>query len=102
MHSTLEQSTLTEVDRMKAAGMEQLTIEEFTRRVCALGYFQRFSFNYVNTANAHSYKARSVSILHAKSEKSFANTDSPRDRLPELQEIRRNTFVFHAGRIWEY
>ena len=99
-----EQNTLRERARLLAGGMRELTVEQLVHGVCALGYYlsAENSFNYYNTGNATSYKARAVAIYHAKSGKSFANLASPKERLPELQSIRGGCFVFHAGRIWEF
>jgi hypothetical protein len=115
--NTIEASTLAEYASYIAAGCEPLTPSEYDSRVTALGY--RLDRNprtsnavgaYVNRANERSYSAYGVSYsIRATGDQygrvgrwtSFANGDAPRDRLQDLQELRRNSVVMHAGRIWE-
>lgn len=99
----LTQSTLDEVARMIAGGMEQISPRELQQRLETCGYSinKGDCFCYVNSANAITYRAKSLGYLHAKSGMRYAHVDAPRDTLPALQEIRRNCFVFQNGRIWE-
>ena len=99
----LRESTLAERNRMLAGGMKEITIEELIKAVCDLGYYINSddSFNYVNSGNQITYKARSIAIRHSISDECFSNIYSPKDKLPELQKIRRNCFVFSNGHIWE-
>lgn len=103
MHDTLTESTQAERKRLLAGGMREATIEQLAHEICALGYYlcPDDSFSYTNTGNPITYRARAISIKHSVSGKCFSNTDSPKDKLSELQAIRRNTFAFVAGRIWE-
>jgi len=101
--SAYTESTLQHVEAMKAAGMEPISSNELLARIEPLGYSisKALSFCYTNTLNGTPYLAKSVYIQCSKTKKSFANTESVRDNLPALQEIRRNCFVFENGRIWE-
>lgn len=73
------------------------------RRALALGYkiSKDCCFNYVNTANEITYRARSIGWTHIASGKSFAHVEAPRETLPALQAMRRNLLVVHRGRLWE-
>ncbi len=95
--------TKTEVQRMLNNGMTQIDKDELEARLDILGYYinKRDTFNYTNSGNAITYKAKSVAINHKKSQACFSNTDSPRDTLKELQHLRCNYFVFFRGIIWE-
>jgi len=101
--SYLNQETALEVARYIAAGCEQVTPAELVNRAAAIGYkIEKDScFNYVNTANAITYRARSIGWRHIASGKSFAHVDAPRETLPALQAMRQSLLVVHRGRLWE-
>ncbi len=98
-----EDTTQQERIRMLAGGMEEWPRRRLEESLDAIGYaIQRAnSFNYINTGNAITYKARSIYIVVKGTGMSFANINANRDKLPELQEIRRSVFCFERGRIWE-
>lgn len=99
----LKESTELERQRMIAGGMREISPRQLAEEISALGYRIDVgrSFNYANTGNAISYQARAVSIVCKETGHCFSNIDARRDRLPELQAIRFNTFCFVHGRIWE-
>lgn len=99
----MKDETKNELERMLAGGMEQISKRELILRAENCGYKIDFSmcFNYTNTANLYTYKARSIGWRHIASGIRFAHIDAPRDTLPDLQKIRHNCFVYERGRIWE-
>lgn len=100
----LSESTSQEAERMRAAGMEQITPAELDARLETLGYAisKPDCFQYVNGSNAITYRAKSVHIIDKQSRKSFANIESKRGpELKALQAIRLNCFVFNNNTIWE-
>jgi len=85
------------------SGMKEISINDLERELLCLGYKinKEDSFVYLNSANENTYLAKSVAIVD-RSGKSFANVDSVnRKHLKELQKLRRERYVFHAGRIHE-
>lgn len=102
----LTASTRAEYDAAVAAGCVPLSPAEYESRVNALGYSlvrgTRYAVGaYVNRSNARHYRAYGVTYHLAGTSQSFAHVDAPRDRLPELQALRRESVVFHGGRVWE-
>lgn len=85
------------------AGAERLTPRQLTERLDLAGYqvHKPDCFNYTNKANSITYKARAMGYKHKASGARYAHVDAPRNTLPQLQEIRRNCFVFERGRLWE-
>ncbi len=96
-------TTLDEVSRMIAGGMQQISPRTLRDSLDAIGYEinKGDCFCYVNSANEITYKAKSLGYTHKASGIRYAQVDAPKDTLPALQEIRRNMFVFERGRIWE-
>ncbi len=96
-------TTQLEVDRMIAGGMILISSRELVKKLDELDYkiSESDSFFYQNKLNKIHYAAKHVSIVHKCSGKSFANIDSSKEKLKELQEIRSNFFVFENGRVWE-
>lgn len=99
----METTTQQEVNRMVAAGMTLISSKELVKKLDELGYkiSKPDSFLYQNKLNKIHYAAKHVNIVHKGSGKSFANIDSSKEKLKELQEIRLNFFVFENGRVWE-
>ena len=100
----LDQETEREYQRMRSChGVEEITLPELVRRADACGYEidKDACFNYVNSANAITYRARSIGWRHKASGMRFAHVDAPRDTLPQLQAIRFSCIVMHKGRILE-
>lgn len=99
---TIEESTLEEVEFLKRAGMRQVTKRWLEESLHAIGYKMKHSFNYDNNANPpRRWRAKSVEFIDTRTGHGFANINANRDKLPELQAIRRECFVFEKGRIWE-
>ncbi len=99
---TIEGATLEEVESMKKAGMRQVTPRWLDESLEVIGYKLKHSFNYNNVGNSpRKWKAKSVEFIDTRTGKGFANIEANKDKLPELQEIRFNNFVFQNGRIWE-
>lgn len=100
----IEDSTKKEVAQLTLIGMKKISSDILKSELTKLGYEinQKLSFNYVNSSNENTYKAKSVYIgMLGNSELSFANIYANRDNIKHLQEIRQNYFVFENGRIWE-
>lgn len=100
----IEYSTKREVEQLVLAGMQEISVDNLKNEIARLGYEinTQLTFNYINSANENTYKAKSVNIgILGNKELSFANIDAPRDNLKKLQEIRKNYFVFKNGRVWE-
>ncbi len=99
----LENDTQLEVNKMLEGGMILISPSELNEKLDKLGYKVDKSkcFNYQNKSNEIHYAAKHVNIVHKDSEKCFSNVDSPKNKLKELQEIRRDYFVFEDGVIWE-
>ena len=92
-----------EAARMIAAGIEQISPRQLREFLDLAGYqiHKPDCFNYTNSSNEITYKARAMGYTHKASGMRYAHVDAPRDTLPKLQEIRHNCFVFEKGRIWE-
>lgn len=99
----LKKQTLQEKERMIAAGMRCISPTQLREEINLLGYkiSNDNSFQYLNTGNAITYYARSVSIVEIKTNHCFSNIAADKTNLPALQAIRFNTFCFENGRIWE-
>ena len=99
----MKDQTKEEYQHMLDAGMEPMTVAELKRRLESLGYriSDADSFNYLNTANERTYKARAAYVVDIRHGVGFACIHANRDNLPALQELRRNAAVLHRGRIWE-
>jgi len=99
----MKEETDKEIARMMAGGMEKISKAELVNRAASCGYAidPRACFNYTNSLNEVTYRARSIGWRHVASGMRFAHVDAPRETLPALQEIRRNCFVVERGRIWE-
>ena len=82
-------------------GMVQVSLPELKEMVGELNYKILKDFDYTNTLNENSYYARSYAIIDKDTGHSFANVDSNKENLPELQKIRRNYFCVVDGRISE-
>ena len=96
-------NTQEERQRMKREGMQEVSPRELELMLDDIGYYidKQNSFNYTNNLNAITYKAKSIKIRDKVSGLGFANIEADRKNLKKLQEIRRNTFVYAQGRIWE-
>lgn len=89
---------------MLQSGMEILTADEVIQQLDELGYRinNSMSFNYFNTSNERKYKARFCYIIEKDSGLSFGNADARRDEnFKTLQALRRYSFGWNNGRIWE-
>jgi hypothetical protein len=99
----LTEETKKEVRRMLEDGMIQLSKNELLDKLLSLGYTLNVTncFNYINSANTITHRAKSIDIKLIVGGKSFSHIDADKTFLPQLQEIRLNYFVFENGRIWE-
>ena len=103
---TETENTLKEKARMINAGMQEITETELLQMLKNLNYKIDSSncFNYFNSSNSTHYKARAMAYNDNKTGQSWAHCEqslSNAENQAELQKIRRNYFVFTAGRIWE-
>lgn len=100
---TEKDTTAKEVERMLAGGMKRISPRQLRELLDLAGYqiHKPDCFNYTNSANEITYKARAMGYMHKTSGMRYAHIDAPRDTLPKLQEIRHNCFVFERGRVWE-
>lgn len=100
----LTESTQAERAALIAAGMAEISYSEFLERLGLYGY--RINpdccLTYVNRGNARKYRARSISYSDVETGLGFAHCDGRRDsRFRQLQDMRRDCFVFRGGRIYE-
>ena len=94
--------TKKEVKHLIDGGMTQLDKEEFLNILSSLGYKTVESFNYINSSNEITYKAKGFRIIEKDTGLSFANVDARKDdNLRKLQEMRFSSFVYSNDRIWE-
>lgn len=103
MNTLHKDETDKELARMLAAGAVLITPRELNLRLEAIGYRIEpwMCFSYFNTANEFNYKARSMSYTEISTGQGYANVRADGRTLAQLQEIRRTSFVFHRGRIWD-
>lgn len=89
---------------MVAHGMQQWTPRRLLEELDALGYKidRAGSFSYNSYGNEIPFAARSLRIAEKDTGIGFANIKANGLNIRELQEIRRNTFVFYRGRLWHY
>ena len=89
---------------MLNGGMEELNPKEFVDTLNSLGYEidSNNTFNYINSANERTYKAKSVMIREQDSKLHFCNVEARRDNnFDTLQALRFNSFVYFNNTIWE-
>ena len=103
---TQHESTIKERDNLLTVGMQEITETELLQMLKNLNYKIDSSncFNYFNSSNSTHYKARAMAYNDNKTGQSWAHCEqslSNAQNQAELQKIRRNYFVFTAGRIWE-
>jgi len=86
--------------------MTEISMAELSRMVTAIGYkidpsmcCNGVSKCLTGPDAGRQYHYRSIGYKHVATGLCFANVNAPKDTLPQLQEIRRNYFVFSAGRI---
>lgn len=100
----IAESTKKEVASLLLIGMQKISSSNLKVELEKIGYEinDDLCFNYINSANENTYKAKSISIgMLGNKGLSFANIYAPKDNIKLLQEIRQNYFVFENGRIWE-
>lgn len=108
----LQDSTQKEVEGMLKCGMKKITPAEFREAIDMLGFkvSEIDTFFYINPKQAchYTYRAKALYIIEKSTGLGFGNVESDcyknRDNgvLDQLQEFRRETFVFERGVIWEY
>lgn len=96
--------TKKEFNNLIEGGMDCISIDEFYYIIESCGYevCQNTTFDYVNTSNEFTYRAKSVSYIDKITKRSFAHFEERRDeRYKRLQQMRATCFVYHQGVIWE-
>ena len=99
----LKDETQRERSRMLSGGMIEVSKAKINEMLTEIGYKIKGvnCFDYINTGNDITYRAKSIDLVLEISGISFSNINANRDNLPALQNIRRNYFAFENGRIWE-
>jgi hypothetical protein len=99
----LKVSTAREVEAMIASGMVELDTFTLEWKLNNMGYKidYRDTINYINTSNERHYKAKSVRIVDIASGLGFGSIDCKNPNLEKLQALRKSSFVFNLGYIWE-
>lgn len=100
----LTQSTTEERASLLAAGMQEIAFPEFIARLAEYGYKVETDccLSYINRGNSRTYRARSLAYADIETGLSFAHFNGRRDtRFRQLQNMRRECFVFRGGRIYE-
>lgn len=88
------------IDSELKSGMEQIEFDSLKTMIENLGYTLKFDFNYINTLNQpHLFAVSAYQIIENKSGKSFANIDSDKTNLNQLQEIRGKYLCVKNNRI---
>ncbi len=83
-------------------GMVAVTSRALKEMLGVLGYKLKHEFCYVNGMNyPHRWSASAKGIIDTRTGLSFANINANRDKLEDLQDIRRSHLVFENGRVWE-
>lgn len=89
--------------RSHHGGYESLSFSEAKRRVEALGYKLKFSFNYANRYSPPAcWDASHYQVEDRRTGRSFAHVDQRNPNLPRLQELRNNALVIRGKRIVEF
>lgn len=88
---------MTPVQLRAAAAQLGYRLDTDKRSTCAVGSYT----NNHTPPNGRAYRAFGVSWTDTRTSLGFAHVDADRSQLPELQELRCNTVVFHRGRVWE-
>lgn len=106
MNKALKKSTQHEIDRLLNSGCSKVSYNELKDILKSLGYEieAESSFNYINTANEITYKAKSCYIVESDTGLSFANIEARKDEnFKELQRLRRSGLfaVTNHGAITE-
>lgn len=88
------------IDSELKSGMEQIEFDSLKTMIENLGYTLKFDFNYINTHNPpYLFAVTAYNIIENKSGKSFANIDSDKTNLKQLQEIRGKYLCVKNNRI---
>ena len=104
--ATLEEQTAAEVRDSIAAGCEQVTPAEYRRRIESLGYKVVDGMGHSGVARMISgdsagrqFKTRTWYVVEQSTGLHWPNVDANRDRLEDLQALRRGVVAVSRGRI---
>lgn len=83
-----------------ASGMIQIDFDTLSRMIERIDYKLMYDFQYVNTLNSpHIFAVTAYNIIDNKTGKGFANIDSDKTNLKQLQEIRGKYLCVKNNRI---
>ena len=97
--------TKKEINSYLEFGCELISLDELKNRLDIIGYkiSNEDSFNYINTSNEFTYRARSIYVSDKVGNIGAYNIYSKnRDNLHLLQEMRNNCVCVSKNRIYEF